>query len=178
SALLLVRTTGDPGDMLRTVERVARDLDPQQPVSRPQTLEQARQGSLDPRRVTTLITSLFAAVALLVTAAGIAGVGSFSVHQRTAEIGLRMALGATCGSVVSLLVRQGMTPVALGLACGLASASFMTPAVSRLLYAVGPTDVATYAAGAATLAVVAALACLAPARRAAAVDPMQVLRSE
>src|SRR5262245_14533042 len=114
-----------------------------------------------------LLVSLFAVVALLVTAAGITGVVSFAVHQRTIEIGLRMALGATCASVVGLIVRQGMRPVTIGLACGLAGASLVAPAVSRLLYAVGPTDLAAYSAGAVTLAVVAAIACLAPARRAA-----------
>ena len=178
TATLLVRTAGDPTQMLQTVQRVARQLDPQQPISQPQTLEQARTGWLESTRVTMLLVSLFAVVALIVTATGIAGVVSFAVHQRTVEIGVRMALGATCGSVVRLLVRQGMRPVTLGLACGLGGAVLIAPAVSRLLYAVGPTDLPVYGAGAVTLAGVAALACLAPARRAAAVDPMRALRCD
>ncbi len=178
SAMLLVRTTDDPTRMLQTVQRIARQVDPQQPVSQPQTLEQARTGWLESPRVTMLLVSLFAGVALVVTAAGIAGVVSFAVHQRTVEIGVRMALGATYGSIVRLIVGQGMRPVTLGLACGLAGAAIVAPGVSRLLYAVGPTDLPAYGAGALTLAVVATLACLAPARRAAAVDPMRALRCE
>jgi predicted permease len=178
SATLLVRTARDPRDMQRVVERVAQGVDPRQPVSHALTLEQARRGSLESPRVTMLLVALFAVVALVVTAAGIAGVVSFAVSQRTAEIGVRMALGATCASVVGLIVGQGMRPVALGLACGVAAAGVMAPAVSRLLYAVHPTDLATYGAVIATLAVVAALACVVPARRAAAVDPMRALRSE
>jgi predicted permease len=178
SATLLVRTAADPREMLRAVQRAAHSIDPQQPVSRPQTLEQARHGSLDPPRATMVLVSLFAVVALVVTAAGIAGVVSFAANERTVEIGVRMALGATCASVVGLIVRRGMRPVALGLACGVAGAVVMAPPVSRLLYAVGPGDPATYGAVVSTLAVVAALACLAPARRAAAVDPMQALKSE
>jgi putative ABC transport system permease protein len=126
-------------------------------VSRIRTLEAIRSHSLAPPRLTALLVTLFAAVALMVTAAGIAGVVSFSVHQRTTEIGVRMALGAPRSSVVKMIVRQGLTPVTVGLACGLAGALAMTRVVARLLFAVEPTDPLTYTA---------------------AIDPMQALRAD
>ena len=157
---------------------VVHDVDPRQPVSQIRTLESIRSHSLAPPRLTALLVTLFAAVALIITAAGIAGVVSFSVNQRTTEIGVRMALGAPRSSVVRMIVRQGLTPVTIGLASGLAIALMMTRAVARLLFAVEPTDPITYAAVIGVLAAVAALSCLAPARRAAAIDPMRALRAE
>jgi putative ABC transport system permease protein len=177
-ATILVRTAGDPKASLSTVERVSRAIDPRQPLSHAQTLEQARAGALASARLTTLLVTLFAIVALVMTTAGIVGVVSFSVSQRTMEIGVRMALGAPRRSVVTMIVGQGLTPVMLGLGCGLAGALLITPAVAHLLYAVEPTDPPTYAAVVATLAVVGWLACLWPARRAAAIDPIQALRAE
>jgi len=125
-----------------------------------------------------MLVTLFAFVALIITAAGIAGVVSFSVNQRTTEIGVRMALGAPRSSVTQMILRQGLTPVVIGLAAGLAGALMMTRVVTRLLFAVEPTDPVTYAAVIAVLAAVASLACLAPARRAAAIDPMKALRAD
>src|SRR5476651_663321 len=154
------------------------EVDARQPVSQIRTLESIRSHSLAPPRLTAMLVSLFAAVALIITAAGIAGVVSFSVNQRTTEIGVRMALGAPRSSVVRMIVRQGLTPVTLGLAGGLAGALLMTRVVANMLFAVEPTDPVTYAAVIATLAAVAALACLAPARRAAAIDPMRALRAD
>jgi ABC-type antimicrobial peptide transport system permease subunit len=149
-----------------------------QPVSRIRTLEAVRNRSLAPSRLTAMLVTLFAGVALIITAAGIAGVVSFSVHQRTTEIGVRMALGAPRASVVRMIVRQGLTPVTIGLGLGLVASLLMTRAAARLLFAVEPTDPPTYAAVIAMLAAVAALACLAPARRAAAIDPMRALRAD
>ena len=125
-----------------------------------------------------MLVTLFAAVALIITASGIAGVVSLSVNQRTTEIGVRMALGTPRASVVRMIVRQGLTPVAVGLACRLAGALMVTRVVARLLFAVEPTDPITYAAVVATIAAAAALACLVPARRAAAIDPMRALRAD
>jgi putative ABC transport system permease protein len=123
-----------------------------------------------------LLITLFAVVALIITAAGIAGVVSFSVNQRTTEIGVRMALGARRASVLTMIVRQGLTPVAVGLVFGVAGAVLLTRLLTRLLFAVEPTDPPTFAVVIGVLSVVAVLACLAPARRAAAIDPMQALR--
>ena len=130
------------------------------------------------RELTALLVALFALIALVITAAGIAGVVSFAVSQRTAEIGVRMALGAPRGAVVGMIVRQGLTPVALGLAAGVVGALPLARLVGRLLFAVEPTDPPTYAAVILVLAAVAAAACFAPARRAAAIDPMLALRAD
>jgi predicted permease len=177
-ATILVRTAGDPKASLGTVERVSRGIDPRQPLSHARTLEDARAGALASARLTTLLLSLLAIVALVMTVAGIVGVVSFSVNQRTMEIGVRIALGAPRASVVGMITRQGLTPVMLGLGCGLAAAFVMTPAVVHLLYGVQPTDPPTYAAVVATLAGVGWLACLWPARRAAAIDPVRALHTD
>jgi predicted permease len=178
SASLLVRTAGDPESFARRIPALVHEVDARQPVSQIRTLEAIRRRSLAPPRLTAMLVTLFAAVALIITAAGIAGVVSFSVRQRTTEIGVRMALGAPRSSVVRMIVRQGLTPVVIGLGCGLGGALLMTRVVARLLFAVEPTDPITYAAVLAVLATVAALACLAPARRAAAIDPMRALRAD
>ncbi|MCU1382694.1 MAG: transporter, permease protein [Acidobacteria bacterium] len=178
NASLLVRTASDPGSFARRIPIAVHDVDSRQPVSQIRTLDAIRSHSLAPPRLTAMLVALFAAVALIITAAGIAGVVSFSVHQRTTEIGVRMALGAPRSSVVGMIVRQGLAPVTIGLACGLAGALGMTRIVARLLFAVEPTDPITYGAVIATLAAVAAVACLVPARRAAAIDPMRALRAD
>ena len=125
-----------------------------------------------------MLVTLFAVLALVITAAGIAGVVSCSVSQRTVEIGVRIALGAPPASVVRMVVRQGLAPVTLGFGVGIAGALVLTQVLARLLFAVEPTDPPTYAAVVAVLALAAAAACLAPARRAAAIDPMCALSSE
>ena len=178
NASLLVRTTADPGSFARRMPIAVHDVDPRQPVSQIRTLESIRSRSLAPPRLTAMLVTLFAAVALLITAAGIAGVVAFSVNQRTTEIGVRMALGAPRSSVVRMIVRQGLTPVTIGLAFGLADALATTRIVAGLLFAVEPTDPITYAAVVGVLATTAAIACLVPARRAAAIDPMRALRAD
>ena len=178
NATLLVRAASDPSVFARRIPDVVHEVDARQPVSRIQTLEAVRSRSLAPPRLTALLVTLFAAVALVITAAGIAGVVSFLVNQRTTEIGVRMALGAPRSSVVRMILGQGLGPVAAGLVLGIGGALMLTRVVTRLLFAVEPTDPPTYVAVAITLAVVAALACLAPARRAATIDPMRALRSE
>jgi len=125
-----------------------------------------------------MLVSLFAVVALVITAAGIAGVVSLAVHQRTREISVRRALGASRAAVVRRIVWLGLTPVTTGLGLGLLGALLMTRVVTQLLFAVGPGDPLTYAAVIALLTSVAALACLAPARRAALMDPMRALRAD
>jgi predicted permease len=176
-AALLVRTIGEPTAAIRSIQQIVRSVDPNQPMSRIQTLEEARNRTLASPRLTMLLVTLFALVALVITAAGIAGVVSFSVNQRTTEIGVRMALGARRASVVRMIVRQGLTPVALGLAVGGGGAVLLTRLLTKLLFSIEPTDPLTFAVVIAALAAVAALACLAPARRAAAIDPTQALRA-
>jgi predicted permease len=178
NATLFVRTAADAGAFARRMPAIVHEIDPRQPVSRIRTLESIRSHSLAPPRLTAMLVTLFAAVALIVTAAGIAGVVSFSVNQRTTEIGVRMALGASRTSVVRMIVRQGLTPVTVGLTLGVALALAMTRVVAQMLFAVEPTDPMTFAAVIAVLATVAAIACLVPARRAAAIDPMRALRAD
>ena len=176
-AALLVRTFGDPRAATHSIQQIIRSVDPRQPMSRVQTLEDARDRTLTPRRLRTILVALFAFVALVITAAGIAGVVSFSVNQRTTEIGVRMALGARRSEVVTMVLRQGLTPVAIGLAVGAGGAVVVTRVLTKLLFAIEPTDPPTFAIVIGVLALVAAVACLAPARRAAAIDPMQALRA-
>jgi predicted permease len=174
---LLVRTTGDPMSLARTIQADVRSIDPKQPISRIQTLEEVRSRSLASPRLTMILVSLFAVIALVITAAGIAGVVSFSVNQRTTEIGVRMALGAPRSAVVAMIVRQGLTPVLAGLVLGVGGAYALARLIARLLFEVQPTDPPTYALVLVLLPVIAGLACLAPARRAAAIDPMDALRA-
>jgi putative ABC transport system permease protein len=175
---MFVRTAGDPMPAARSIQQIVRSIDPKQPLSRIQTLEDVRQAALASPKSTTLLVALFAIVALIVTAAGIAGVVGFTVRQRTTEIGVRMALGAPRGTVIGMIVKQGLTPVAIGLGIGVGAAVPVAQAAGRLLYDVQPADPPTLAGVVVLLAGTAALACLLPARRAATIDPMQALRAE
>jgi predicted permease len=176
-ATLLVRTAADPMASVKSVQAIARAIDPRQPISQIETLADVRTSALASPRLTTILISLFAVVALIITAAGIGGVVSFSVNQRTTEIGVRMALGAPKSMVIRMVVRQGLTPVAFGLGLGVGGAFVVTRLVATLLFAVEPTDPPTFGVVIAVLAAVAAATCLAPARRAAAIDPMHALRA-
>ncbi len=134
--------------------------------------------SLGGERFRTQLLSVFAALALLLASVGIAGVMSQAVRQRTAEIGVRMALGAEPRRVVSGLLAEGMRLVAIGLLIGIAGALAASRVLSSFLYGIGAADPATYATVGLVLAACAALACWIPARRAAAIDPMRALRAE
>ncbi len=175
---LFVRTPSDPLALIRQARAVVKQVDPDQPVSHVQTLEQVRSASLAPPRLLTALISLFALLALVVTAAGIAGVVAFSVSQRTTEIGIRMALGAEPRGVIGMVVRQGLAPVLAGLAIGIVGAMVFSRLMNSIIFGVTPTDPLTFFAVAGVLMLSAGLACLQPARRAASVDPIQALRSE
>jgi len=125
-----------------------------------------------------VILGVFAVVALLLSVTGIYGVMSYAVTQRTQEIGIRMALGASASSVLRMVLRQGMTLVLIGLALGIVVALLLTRLMTTLLFAVEPTDPLTFLAVSAVLALVAAVACFMPARRATLIDPLRALRSE
>src|SRR5262249_42948098 len=175
---VMVRTAAEPASMIRSVQDAIRRIDPEQPIGRVQTLEQVRSNSLASPRLTTLLVGLFAALALVITAIGIAGVVSFYVSQRVTEIGVRMALGAQPSNVMRLVLRQGMAPVAIGLALGLGGALALTRVMERLLYGIHGADAATFVAVPVVLATVAAAACFTPSRRAASIDPIVALRAE
>jgi predicted permease len=177
SGSLLVRTTGSPLALSRIVRAAVHSIDPDQPVDRFQTLDQARSNSLASPRLTATLLSLFAALALAVTSAGIAGVMAFTVGERTHEFGIRMALGAEPGSVLTLVLREAMTLVAAGLALGFVGAHLLARLMSGLLFEINATDPPTFLAMSVVLVIVALTASFIPARRATSVDPMIALRS-
>jgi putative ABC transport system permease protein len=175
---LLVRTTVAPSVMMAQLRQAVYAVDPENAIDQAQTLENVRNESIASPRLTAALLGMFAALAVFITAAGIAGVMALTVSQRTHEIGIRMALGASAGGVLRLVLRQGLTLVFVGLALGVAGAFALTRMMSTLLFAVEPTDPLTWLAVALALAAVAALACFAPARRATSIDPLTALRSE
>jgi putative ABC transport system permease protein len=177
SAALLVRTQGAPGALNNAVREAIRRADPQQPVTRIETLEQVRNRALAPPKLIATLLGLFALLALVITAAGIGGVLAFSVNQRTQEIGIRMALGASRGSVLTMVLRQGLTLVLFGLAGGTLGALFLVHLMKEVLYGVSPTDPLTFVAVAVVLLSVAVIACIMPARRATLVNPSAALRA-
>jgi len=142
------------------------------------TMEEVMADSLARRRLTLTLLGVFAGGAMLLAALGIYGVTAYMVTQRQQEIGLRMALGATRGAVLRLVIRQGMSLLAAGLAAGLVLSLALMWVLSSLLFAVRPYDPASLAAAVAVLALVALLACSIPAWRATRVDPLEALRYE
>jgi ABC-type antimicrobial peptide transport system permease subunit len=177
-ASVLLRTTVDPVSMTEVVRDTVHSLDPDMPVEHVQTLEALRSNYLAPTRLTAMLLGLFAGVALVVTLAGLTGVLGMSVSQRTQEFGVRMALGAQPGSILTGVVRQGLVMVAIGLAIGGAASMFVGRFFTSYLYETQATDPATFGVLAIALLAAAAVACAGPARRATQVDPMLALRSE
>ena len=174
---LMVRTHGAPGMLRKELREAIRRVDPQQPVTRIETLEQVRTRALASPALLAALLGLFAVLALVITSAGIGGVLAFSVNQRTQEIGIRMALGASRGAVLKMVLRQGLTLVLLGLAGGTIGALFLVKLMKEMLYGVSPTDPLTFIAVAVVLLSVAAIACILPARRATLVNPIAALRA-
>jgi predicted permease len=175
---VVVRTTADPMSLAAAVTKEARAMDPNVPVYDVKTMEQLLSESLVRRRFAMLALGLFAVVAMILAAVGIYGVMSYSVAQRTREIGIRVALGAQTRDVVMLVVGQGMLLTVTGVGIGLTGAFILTRVMASLLFGVSATDPLTFAAIALLLAGVALLACYFPARRAMKVDPMVALRYE
>jgi putative ABC transport system permease protein len=176
--ILTVRTADDPAALAAAVRSEIAALDPQVPVSAVATMDEVVSASVENQRFGALLFLLFGAIALLLTAVGIYGVISYGVAQRTHEIGIRLALGAAKGEVLSLIIGEAMRPALLGAAVGLCAAFGLTRLLARLLYGVKPTDPSVFAAVLFLLVSVALLASYIPARRAARVDPMVALRYE
>ena len=175
---IVVRTTSDPHSVISAVTKEVGALDKDLPLFSVKTMDEYLAASIAAPRFNTTLLSIFAAVALVLTIVGLYGVMSYSVAQRTNEIGIRMALGAQTGDVLSLVVGQGLKLVLVGLTIGLASAFGLTHLVASLLFGVTAKDPLTFVAVAVLLGLVALLACYLPARRAARVDPMEALRCE
>ena len=174
-ANLLVRTTIAPQ---RMEQELVEAVDEDQAVADIQTLEQARRESLAPPRLTTTLLSLFAALALCITAAGVSGVLALSVNQRTNEIGIRMVLGASPSGVARSVLLEGLKLVALGLAIGIVGSAAFSGLMTGHLFEVEPTDPITFVTVSLVLLAVAALACWLPVRRATSIDPLEALRPE
>jgi putative ABC transport system permease protein len=175
---LVVRTSADPLSLAAAVRNEVWAVDKDQPVSNITTMAEILSGSLAKQRFNTLLFAIFAAVALVLAAVGIYGVISYSVTQRTHEIGIRMALGASQKDVMRLVVGQGFKLVSIGVAIGLVSAFILTRLMASMLFGVGATDPITFLAISAVLVAVAMLASYVPARKATKVDPMIALRYE
>jgi predicted permease len=175
---LLVRTTVEPLSLAGPVRNQISALDKDQAVFNVRTMEQALAQSVAARRFSMILLAVFALLALTLAAVGIYGVISYSVAQRTREVGIRMALGANTIDVLNLVVRDGLKLVLIGVVVGLAGALLLTRLMTTLLFGVTATDALTYVTVALTLIIVALLACWIPARRATKVDPLIALRFE
>lgn len=173
---LIVRGAMDPRSLQESIRRAVLAVNRDQTLPDLKTLDQIKVESLGDNRLRSMLLAIFALVALVLSAIGIYGVVSHSVEQRTREIGIRTALGATAGAILKLVLRGGLTNVTLGLVIGIAGVFALTGLLSSLLYGVGERDPATLAAVAAVLALVALVACYLPARRATRVDPVIALR--
>jgi putative ABC transport system permease protein len=178
SMTLIVRADSDPLALSSALRREVQAMDKDQPIADVRTMEQLVNDSIARTRFSAFLLAVFAGVALALSAVGIYGVMAYSVEQRTHEIGIRMALGADRGDVVAMIVRQGMTLAAVGVAIGLGSAFALTRFLSTLLYQVSATDAGSFASVSIVLAAVALVASLIPAYRATKVDPMTALRYE
>ncbi len=178
SMKLLIRTSGDPLRLASGARAQVRSLDPDQPVYDVESMEQYLAGQTSGIRISATMIAVFAAMALVLAAAGIYGVISYSAAQRTHEMGVRMALGATRGDVLMAVVGPALKLALAGLAVGLPAAYAMSRAMSSTLFGVIALDVGTFAAFTLLLAAVALAACYIPARRATRVDPAVALRYE
>jgi putative ABC transport system permease protein len=175
---LLLKSAVEPARLQREAIALVRSIDPTVPIDKVQTLDQVRDNSLAARRLTARLLVLFALLALTVASVGMGGVLAFSVGQRTQEIGVRMAIGGTRSQVVAMVLRQGGMLIALGLSTGVVLALVLTRFMAGFVFGVRPTDPATFGFVCVTLAAVAAIACIGPARRAAGIQPIIALRAD
>jgi len=175
---LSVRAGSNPATLQKSITAAIRSVNKDQAITDVRTVDEIKELSVAPNRIQSTLLGIFGTVALLLAAIGIYGVISYSVAQRTHEIGIRAALGATSGGLVRLILSRGLALTSAGLVIGLAGALGLTRLMTTILYGVGARDPGTMIAAAFILAGVAATACYVPARRATKVDPIVALRYE
>jgi putative ABC transport system permease protein len=175
---VIVRTTTEPLSIIPELRQAVLAIDPDQPISNISTMEKIVSDSIARPRLNMFLMGLFGALALILASVGIYGLLSYSVTQRTQEMGIRMALGAQVTDVLKLVLRQGMTLALIGETLGLVGAFALTRVMQRLLFGVTPTDATIFISVVGILTTTAVLACYLPARRAARVDPLVALRYE
>jgi ABC-type antimicrobial peptide transport system permease subunit len=175
---LVVRSAINPAGLEKAIRKAVSDVSSDQPLTDVKTLEQIKAQSMLSDRLRSLLLAVFGGIALLLSAVGIYGVISYSVSRRTGEIGIRAALGASRGNLLSLILRSGIWLTTIGLLIGFLCAIGLTRFLAALLYGVGAWDPLTIASVAGLLTGVGLLACYIPARRATKVDPMVALRYE
>jgi len=175
---LVVHTASLPEAIVPALRQVVTDIDPGLPVSNVRTLEEIVTQSVATRRFTMVLLTVFAGLAIVLAIAGVSGVLAYTVAQRTAEIGIRLALGAAPAQILRATISRAMVPVLFGLAVGLMGAAWLSRFMTSLLFEVRPGDAATYLVAGGALFAAAALACYGPARRVLRVDPVIALRTE
>jgi len=175
---LVVRTSMRPESLSPAIRAALHEVDPQLALDQPQTLERLRYESTASPRVTTMLLGIFAALALLISASGIAGILALSVSQRTHELGIRMALGQSASSLMQMIVREGLTVTLVGTVLGILASAALGGLLSTLLFQTSTTDALTFASVALVFASVAGVACFVPARRVTMIDPFAALRQE
>ena len=178
NATLVVRTEGDPGAAAGAIRAAVSAVDPSQPISQLRTMSGMVAASLAPRRFVVTMLAIFAGMALLMAVVGLYGVISYSVAQRTQEIGIRMALGARRGEILAMVIRQGMWLTGAGAFIGIAAALAFSRLLRSQLFDVSPFDPLTFGITALVLIAAGMLACFIPAQRATRVDPMEAVRYE
>ncbi len=177
-ATVFVRTSGDPLRLVPEVRQALRAIEPASVVDRIRTMTDIAHESVQVTKLALWLLGLFAAAALVLAAVGVYGVMSYAVRQRTKEIGTRMAFGATRGSIIWLVMRNGLLVTAAGAVIGLAAGLLAARSLAPILYRVSPSDPTTALTAMVTLVLTAMAACYLPARRAASLDPAQTLSDQ
>jgi putative ABC transport system permease protein len=174
----IVHTRGNPLALANAVRSIIGNLDPNLPVADVRSFDQVVQRSMVPQLFNTALLSVFGGLALLLAVSGIYGVLSYAISRRTAEIGLRVALGASSSQILKMAMNEGMKPVLAGVALGIGGALALSRYLAALLFGITPSDLATYCAVSLLLIATALCACYVPGRRAMNTDPATALRIE
>jgi ABC-type antimicrobial peptide transport system permease subunit len=177
-AALAVRTVGNPSSLALPIQKEVSRIDPDLPVVSVLTMEEVLSKGTSQRRSSLMLLSLFAGLATILAAIGLYGLLAYSIRQRTSELGIRIALGASPAHVIGMVLAQGLRPAAAGVLAGLAIAGAIVRVLQSLLFEVKPLDLQVFFAVAVLLMTIAVLACAIPARRATRIDPAIALRTE